>query len=49
MSPSEDSSGQRFEEITSQRLRWFRQVQRRESEYIGRRMMKLELPGGRQG
>ncbi|KAK3523569.1 hypothetical protein QTP70_002478 [Hemibagrus guttatus] len=30
------------------RLRWFGHVQRRESEYIGRRMLDMELPGRRQ-
>ncbi|KAK3512599.1 hypothetical protein QTP70_017201 [Hemibagrus guttatus] len=29
-------------------LRWFGHVQRRESEYIGRRMLDMELPGRRQ-
>ena len=26
-------------------VRWFGHVQRRDSDYIGRRMMRLELPG----
>ncbi|KAK3566785.1 hypothetical protein QTP86_004517 [Hemibagrus guttatus] len=30
------------------RLRWFGHVQKRESEYIGRRMLDMELPGRRQ-
>ncbi|KAK3564059.1 hypothetical protein QTP86_007531 [Hemibagrus guttatus] len=30
------------------RLRWFGHVQRREREYIGRRMLDMELPGRRQ-
>ena len=30
------------------RLSWFGHVQRRDSEYIGRRMLKMELPGIRQ-
>ena len=29
-------------------LRWFGQVQRRNNEYIGRRMLKMELPSRRQ-
>ena len=29
------------------RLRWFGHVQRRDSEYIVRRMLRLELPGRR--
>ena len=30
------------------RLRWFGHVQRRDSGYIGRRMLEMELPGRRQ-
>ena len=30
------------------RLRWFGHVQRRDSGYIGRRILKMELPGRRQ-
>ncbi|KAK3556562.1 hypothetical protein QTP70_009536 [Hemibagrus guttatus] len=37
--------GDKFREA---RLRWFGHVQRRESEYIGRRMLDMELPGRRQ-
>ena len=29
------------------RLRWYRHVMRRDQEYVGRRMMKMELPGRR--
>ena len=29
------------------RLRWYEDVMRRDQEYIGRRMIKLELPGKR--
>ena len=29
-------------------MRWFGHVQRRDSEYIGRRNLKMEQPGGRQ-
>ncbi|KAK3546933.1 hypothetical protein QTP86_005126 [Hemibagrus guttatus] len=34
--------------LRENRLRWFGHVQRRESEYIGRRMLDMELPGRRQ-
>ncbi|KAK3535468.1 hypothetical protein QTP70_016891 [Hemibagrus guttatus] len=34
--------------VRETRLRWFGHVQRRESEYIGRRMLDMELPGRRQ-
>ncbi|KAK3546361.1 hypothetical protein QTP70_025767 [Hemibagrus guttatus] len=34
--------------VREARLRWFGHVQRRESEYIGRRMLDMELPGRRQ-
>ncbi|MCJ8739511.1 hypothetical protein PDJAM_G00048000 [Pangasius djambal] len=36
------------DKVREARLRWFGHVQRRESEYIGRRMLDLELPGRRQ-
>ena len=36
-----------LERKSDTRLRWFRHVHRRDSKYIGRRMMKLELPGRR--
>ncbi|KAK3507796.1 hypothetical protein QTP70_000404 [Hemibagrus guttatus] len=36
------------EKVRETRLRWFGHVQRRESEYIGRRMLDMELPGRRQ-
>ena len=29
------------------RLRWYRDVMRRDQEYVGRKMMKMELPGKR--
>ena len=29
------------------RLRWYRHVMRRDQEYVGRKMMKMELPGKR--
>ena len=29
-------------------MRWFRHLQRRDSEYIGKRMLNMELPGRRQ-
>ena len=35
------------EKVRETRLRWFGHVQRRDSEYISRRMMRLELPGRR--
>ncbi|KAK3571223.1 hypothetical protein QTP86_005426 [Hemibagrus guttatus] len=34
--------------LREDRLRWFGHVQRRESEYTGRRMLDMELPGRRQ-
>ena len=36
------------DKVREARLRWFGHVQRRNSEYIGRRMIKMELPGRRQ-
>ncbi|KAK3536393.1 hypothetical protein QTP86_008847 [Hemibagrus guttatus] len=33
------------DKVREARLRWFGHVQRRESEYIGRRMLDMELPG----
>ncbi|KAM8853652.1 putative transposon-derived protein F52C9.6 [Synchiropus picturatus] len=35
------------DKVRETRLRWFGHVQRRESQYIGRRMLRLELPGRR--
>ena len=35
------------EKVRETRLRWFGHVQRRDSEYISRKMMRLELPGRR--
>ncbi|XP_013866635.1 uncharacterized protein LOC106519479 [Austrofundulus limnaeus] len=35
------------DKIRKARLRWFGHVQRREIEYIGRRMLRMELPGRR--
>ncbi|XP_061621461.1 uncharacterized protein LOC133474126 [Phyllopteryx taeniolatus] len=35
------------DKVRESRLQWFGHVQRRESEYIGRRMMRMELPGKR--
>ena len=35
------------EKVTEARVRWFGHVQRRDSEYICRRMMRLELPDRR--
>ena len=31
------------------RLRWYRHVMRRDQEYVGRKMMEMELPGKRRG
>ncbi|KAK3506727.1 hypothetical protein QTP70_018270 [Hemibagrus guttatus] len=36
------------DKVREDRLRWFGHVQRRESEYIARRMLDMELPGRRQ-
>ncbi|KAK3572128.1 hypothetical protein QTP86_022206 [Hemibagrus guttatus] len=36
------------DKVREARLRWFGHVQRRKSEYIGRRMLDMELPGRRQ-
>ncbi|MCI4385397.1 hypothetical protein PGIGA_G00049970 [Pangasianodon gigas] len=40
--------GRLGDKVREARLRWFGHVQRRESEYIGRRMLGMELPGRRQ-
>ncbi|KAK3567797.1 hypothetical protein QTP86_026441 [Hemibagrus guttatus] len=40
--------GRLGDKVKEDRLRWFGHVQRRESEYIGRRMLDMELPGRRQ-
>ncbi|KAK3574713.1 hypothetical protein QTP86_015385 [Hemibagrus guttatus] len=40
--------GRLRDKVREARLRWFGHVQRRESEYIGRRMLDMELPGRRQ-
>ncbi|KAK3532164.1 hypothetical protein QTP86_009044 [Hemibagrus guttatus] len=40
--------GRLGDKVRESRLRWFGHVQRRESEYIGRRMLDMELPGRRQ-
>ncbi|KAK3532223.1 hypothetical protein QTP86_009500 [Hemibagrus guttatus] len=40
--------GRLGDKVSEARLRWFGHVQRRESEYIGRRMLDMELPGRRQ-
>ncbi|KAK3512367.1 hypothetical protein QTP70_007366 [Hemibagrus guttatus] len=40
--------GRLGDKVREVRLRWFGHVQRRESEYIGRRMLDMELPGRRQ-
>ena len=35
------------DKVREARLRWFGHVQRRDSEYIGRRMLSFDLPGRR--
>ncbi|KAK3515337.1 hypothetical protein QTP70_017194, partial [Hemibagrus guttatus] len=40
--------GRLGDKVREARLRWFGHVQRRESEYIGRRMLDIGLPGRRQ-
>ncbi|MCI4395558.1 hypothetical protein PGIGA_G00182000 [Pangasianodon gigas] len=40
--------GRLGDKVREARLRWFGHVQRRESEYVGRRMLGMELPGRRQ-
>ncbi|KAK3550616.1 hypothetical protein QTP70_000689 [Hemibagrus guttatus] len=40
--------GRLGDKVGEARLRWFGHVQRRKSEYIGRRMLDMELPGRRQ-
>ncbi|KAK3522601.1 hypothetical protein QTP86_027161, partial [Hemibagrus guttatus] len=40
--------GHMGDKVRETRLRWFGHVQKRESEYIGRRMLDMELPGRRQ-
>ncbi|KAK3531248.1 hypothetical protein QTP70_015219, partial [Hemibagrus guttatus] len=40
--------GRLGDKVREARLSWFGHVQRRESEYIGRRMLDMELPGRRQ-
>ncbi|KAK3556309.1 hypothetical protein QTP70_007129 [Hemibagrus guttatus] len=40
--------GRLGDKVRETRLRWFGHVQRRESEYIVRRMLDMELPGRRQ-
>ncbi|KAK3513397.1 hypothetical protein QTP70_014223 [Hemibagrus guttatus] len=40
--------GRLGDKVREDRLRWFGHVQRRESEYIGRRMLDMKLPGRRQ-
>ncbi|MCJ8739298.1 hypothetical protein PDJAM_G00045650 [Pangasius djambal] len=39
--------GRLGDKVREARLRWFGHVQRRESEYIGKRMLDMELPGRR--
>ena len=38
----------RSDKVRETRLRWFGHVQRKDSEYMGRRMQKMERPGRRQ-
>ena len=45
MSTSEEGKRHKVREA---RLTWSEHVQRRDSEYIGKRMLKMESPGGRQ-
>ncbi|KAK3536535.1 hypothetical protein QTP86_013862 [Hemibagrus guttatus] len=40
--------GRLGDKVRKARLRWFGHVQKRDSEYIGRRMLDMELPGRRQ-
>ncbi|KAK3510097.1 hypothetical protein QTP70_026828 [Hemibagrus guttatus] len=40
--------GRLGDKVREARLRWFGHVQRRENEYIGRKMLDMELPGRRQ-
>ncbi|KAK3532867.1 hypothetical protein QTP70_001139 [Hemibagrus guttatus] len=40
--------GRLGDKVRETRLRWFGHVQRREREYIGRRMLDMELPGRKQ-
>ncbi|KAK3530942.1 hypothetical protein QTP70_006501 [Hemibagrus guttatus] len=40
--------GRLGDKVREARLRWFGHVQRRDSEYIGRRMLDMKLPGRRQ-
>ncbi|KAK3540404.1 hypothetical protein QTP70_030633 [Hemibagrus guttatus] len=40
--------GRLGDKVREARLRWFGHVQRRQREYIGRRMLDMELPGRRQ-
>ena len=36
-----------METVRKARLRWFRHVQRRDGKYIGRKMLKMKIPGKR--